>query len=122
MQEGYRCGDATEVVPIKQIGVAIFPQCNHEMGGCRARHVYQQWTAATQICVAIIELEPIGRRPVITRIAAKDRTRLEPDHCFAATPVPSSSGSVTGGNKRIRSCRHWQPRQRPIYRRDANFR
>jgi hypothetical protein len=46
-------------------------------------------------------LDPIGWRPVIPGIAAKDRPRLEAYHGFAAAPGPPREGSVTGSNERI---------------------
>ena len=46
-------------------------------------------------------VEPIERRPVIGGDAAKDRARLEANHCFAATPVAASVESVTSSNERI---------------------
>src|SRR5207237_632879 len=36
----YRRSDAAEVVPIKPVRMAIFPQCNHEMGRCRTGHIH----------------------------------------------------------------------------------
>ena len=41
LEGGYRRTDATEVVPIKQICIAIFAQCNHEMGRCCAWHIHE---------------------------------------------------------------------------------
>src|SRR4029077_19643894 len=40
MQGSYRSNDAAEVTAIKQIGIAIFAQCNHETGRCRAGNVH----------------------------------------------------------------------------------
>src|SRR5204863_696702 len=57
---------------------------------------------AAQIKIVSIEIvEPVGRRPVITGIAGKDRPRLKTNHGFTAAPCPSSLESVTGGNERI---------------------
>src|SRR5580704_1795766 len=101
MRRGHRRADPAKVAPIKQVCVAIFAQRDDETGRCRTRHVHQQWTRASDLLVCLIELEPIGGRPVIAGIAAKNRARLKTNHCFAAAPVASRSGSVTGGNKRI---------------------
>src|SRR5207244_4278027 len=47
-----------------------------------------------------IELEPVERRPVIGGRFRKNRTRLEANHCFAATPG-SGGPSIPSGNERI---------------------
>src|SRR4029077_11387845 len=90
-----------EVTAIKQIGIAIFAQCNHETGRGRAGNVHEQWTGTTQIQVAIVELLPIGGYPVIAGIAAEDRARLKTNHCFAATLVSVSVTRVTSRNEWI---------------------
>src|SRR5262249_23890083 len=66
-----------------------------------AGHVHQQRTGATQIEVAIVELEPIGWYPEIGGRSAKNRPRLKTNHCFAPTPDPSGEVSVTGSNEWI---------------------
>jgi hypothetical protein len=41
LEGGYRRSDAAEVTAVKQIGIAIFAQCDHELGGCRPGHVHK---------------------------------------------------------------------------------
>src|SRR5437870_1071347 len=65
----------------------------------RAWHVHKYWTRAPKIQVQVVKVAPVGRRPVIAGIAAKDRARLKTNDCFAALPV--SSIRITGSNKRI---------------------
>src|SRR5438128_1840792 len=65
----------------------------------RAWHVHKYWTRAPKIQGQAVKVAPVGTRLVIAGIAAKDRTRLKTNHCFAPLPVPSIR--VTGGNERI---------------------
>ena len=41
IEKGYRRGDAAQVVPINQVRIAIFAQCDHEMGRRCAWHVHK---------------------------------------------------------------------------------
>jgi hypothetical protein len=100
MEGSYRLSDAAQVVPINQVCVAIFAQCNHESGWCCAGNVHEQWTGTAQIQVAIVELLPIGWYPVIAARSSKDRARLKTYHRFTATPVSSRVPRVSGGNER----------------------
>ena len=93
--------DAAEIIPIKQIRVAIFAHRDDKMDGVAPGTSTSNGPEPPRSMVAIVESMPIGRRPVIAGIAAKDRARLKTNHCFAAAPVPSSVESVTGGNERI---------------------
>src|SRR5205823_10397547 len=89
ISRGYWRTDPAEVTAIKQIRIAIFTHSNDEAGRCSAWHVHKYWTRAPKIQVQIVEVAPVGRRPVIAGIATKDRARLKTNHCFAALPVSS---------------------------------
>src|SRR5580765_808481 len=69
----YWSSNTTEVIALKQIGVAIFAQRKHQLGRGRSRHINKGSAASAQIGIAIIELEPIGRGPVVGRLSAPDR-------------------------------------------------
>ena len=84
--ERHRRADPTEIVPIEQIGVAILAQCNHQGGRRGAGHIDEDRSGTAEIGVATVERLPVGRRPVIGGRAAKNRTRLEANDCFASTP------------------------------------
>ena len=52
--------DATEVVAVEQVGVAIFADRNHQRGGSGAGHIHNYWPRAAQISVAGIERHPVS--------------------------------------------------------------
>ena len=57
------------------------------MGRRCARHIHEQRSAAAQIEVQIVKIEPVEGRPIIAGRAAKDRAGLEANDCFAAAPI-----------------------------------
>ena len=80
-------GDATEVIAIDQVGIAIFPQGKHKLGRRSSRHIDHRRTDASEIGVAIIEREPVRWRPVVGGLTGPSRPSLQTDDCFAAHPV-----------------------------------
>jgi hypothetical protein len=102
VRESYRRTDTSEVAAIEQIRIAIFAERNDQPGGRRARYIDKQWARAAQIFVIRVEELPVGRRPVITRVIAKDGPWLKANHCLATTPgISRVCKGVTGDNKRI---------------------
>jgi hypothetical protein len=53
---GRGCSDTAEIVAVDQIGIAIFAQGKHELGGRSSRHIDDSRTDTAQIGVAIIEI------------------------------------------------------------------
>ena len=90
--------DTAEIVAVKQIGVPIFAQREHQLGRVCARHVDDCGTASAKVGVAVVQRLPIGRRPKIV----KHRPGCEANDCFAATPwIPLICESVTGYHKHL---------------------
>ena len=73
---GDRRRDATKIVPIKQISIAIFSYREHELRRICSRHVDEHSANPAQVRVALIEIEPICRRPVVGRLTAPESGRL----------------------------------------------
>ena len=66
--------------------VFIFAHRNDKTGGGCPGTSTSNGPEPARSTVASVEVRPIGRRPVITGIAAKDRARLKANHCLAAAP------------------------------------
>jgi hypothetical protein len=90
MSRGYRRANATQVVATQQVRVGILAQCNHQSRWRCFWNIHEQWAATSNIRVSKIDVQPIGRCPVIARRAAKDGAGLKAHHSFAATPVATS--------------------------------
>src|SRR5205814_9986782 len=87
---GHSRPDTAKVIAIKQIAIAIFAQCEHQLRRRRASDIDEHGAAATEIGVTIVEIEPISGRPFAASLPSKDRSRLQTNNCFATAPVPSS--------------------------------
>src|SRR5262249_56673726 len=96
-----RRSDTTKVVTVKQVGVPIFAKGKHELGRRSSRHINACGVTAAKIGVAIIEREPVYRRPVIGRLAGKGRAGLQPNYCFAAHPVAAGVKRVAGDDEHV---------------------
>lgn len=100
-QLGDRGRDATEIVSINQISVAIFSCREHQLGGICSRHVNEHGADTTKICVAVIESEPISRRPIICGHTAPEWSSLQTNDRFSAAPHASCAGGVTGDDEHV---------------------
>jgi hypothetical protein len=92
---GHWCCDTTKIVPIKQISIAIFSYREHQLRRIRTGHVDEHRAHTAEISIAIIEREPIGRRPVIAGHTAPERSGLQTNDRFSTTPHASSPSGVT---------------------------
>src|SRR5436190_8770652 len=81
--------------------ILIFAHLDDKTGGRCPRHLHQQRTRGAHILVAVVELKPIGRGPVIAGMTAEEGARLKTNNCFAATPVASCVVGVAGRSERI---------------------
>ena len=93
--------DPPEVIAIKQIADGILAKRDHEMRRRCAGHIHQQRPGPAQIEVQSVKIEPVERRPIIAGRAAKDRSWLKANHCFALAPCPARIESVTRSNEWI---------------------
>src|SRR5947208_10060863 len=95
--------DAAEVSAVNEIRLTVFAQLDHQIRWRRSRHIHQQRAGATQIDIAIVELKPVGRHPVIAGIAGKNWAWLKTNHRFAPAPCAARIEGVTRGNEWIAS-------------------
>ena len=102
-QLGDRRRDATKVVPIKQIRVAILSCREYELRRICSRHVDEHGADTTKICVAVIEIEPICRRPVICGHTAPEWSSLQTNDRFSTAPHASCAGGVPGDYEHVRA-------------------
>jgi len=100
-QLGDRRRDATKVVPIKQIRVVILSCREYELGRICSRHIDEHGADTTKICVAVIETEPISRRPVICGHTAPEWSSLQTNDRFSTAPHASCAGGVTGDDEHV---------------------
>jgi hypothetical protein len=98
---GHGWSDATEVVTVNQVNIAIFAQGQHEFRRRSARHIDNSRTHTTQIAVAVIKREPVSGRAVVGRHTGPGRTCLQPDNGFTSAPHTSRVERVTSNYKHI---------------------
>jgi len=98
---GDGCGYTAEIVAVEQISIAIFAQGEHKLGRRSPRHVDERRADTTQICVALIQHEPVVRCPIVRGRAAPDWAGLQPDNRFAAAPDASRAGGVTRDDEHV---------------------
>ena len=100
-QLGDRRRDATKIVPINQISVAIFSYREHQLGRICSRHVDEHRADTAQVRIAVIEIEPICRRPIVGRLTGASRAGLQPNNSFATHPITAGVESVAGDDKHV---------------------
>ncbi len=101
IRHGYRRDDTAEIVAVEQIGIAIFAQGKHKLRRRSSGHVNHRGADAAKIGVAVVETEPISRRPIIGGHAGPGRPGLQPDNCFAAHPIASGVKRVPRNHKHV---------------------
>ena len=80
-------GNTAEIIAVEQVGIAIFAQSEHKLRRRSSRHIDDRRADASEIGIAVIETEPIRRRPVVGRLTRPCRSRLQTDNGFTAHPV-----------------------------------
>ena len=59
--------DAAEIVAINQVSIRIFTKSKHKLRRRSSRHIDHRRADAAQIGIRVIEREPVGRRPIVSR-------------------------------------------------------
>ena len=94
-------GNTAEIVAVEQISIAIFAQREHKLRRCSSRHVNHRGADAAKIGIAVVETEPIARRPVVGGLARPCRSRLQTDNGFATHPVAARIEGVPCDDKHV---------------------
>jgi hypothetical protein len=94
-------GDTAEIVAVEQISIAIFAQREHKLRRCSAGYIDDSCANAAQIGVAVVKIEPIARRPVVSGHAGPGRAGLQSDDSFAAHPVAARIEGVPCDDKHV---------------------
>src|SRR5882757_7430598 len=94
-------GNTAEIVAVEQISIAIFAQREHKLRRCSAGYIDDSCANAAQIGVAIVKIEPIARRPVVSGHAGPGRAGLQSDDSFAAHPVAARIEGVPCDDKHV---------------------
>ena len=84
-----RRSNAAEIASVKQIRLAVFAQCKHQLRRRRAIDSDHHRTTAAKVGVSVVELQPIRGRPVVGRVSAEDRPGLQTNYRFAVAPLAS---------------------------------
>jgi hypothetical protein len=98
---GHWCCDTTQIVAIKQVSIAILSCREYELRRICSRHVDKHRAHTAEISIAIIEREPIGRRPVVGWLTTPERSGLQTNNRFAAAPHPSSATRVARDHEHV---------------------
>jgi len=94
-------GNTAEIIAVEQVSIAIFAQSEHKLRRCSSRHIDDRRADASEIGIAVIETEPIRRRPVIGRLTRPCRSRLQTDNGFTAHPVAARIECVPCDDKHV---------------------
>ena len=68
--------NTAEIVAVQQVGVRILAEGKHQLRRRSTGHIDHRGADTTKIGVAVVETEPIGRRPVVSRLTAPNRSTL----------------------------------------------
>ena len=98
---GHWCCDTTQIVAIKQVSIAILAQSQHQLRRIRTGHVDEHRTDAAKVGVAVVEIEPISRRPVVGWLTTPERAGLQTNNRFAAAPHTSSATRVARDHEHV---------------------
>ncbi len=94
-------GNTAEIIAVEQVSIAIFAQSEHKLRRSSSRHIDDRRADASEIGIAIIETEPIRRRPVVGRLTRPCRSRLQTDNGFTAHPVAACIEGVSCDDKHV---------------------
>lgn len=94
-------GNTAEIVAVEQISIAIFAQREHKLRRCSAGYIDDSCANAAQIGVAVVKIEPIARRPVVSGHPGPGRARLQSDDSFATHPVAARIECVPCDDKHV---------------------
>jgi hypothetical protein len=75
-REGQWLSDTTKIIAVKQVSFAILSQRKHQLRGRGPRHIHERSADTTEIYIEVVEIELIDWRPVVGRVAAKNRAFL----------------------------------------------
>ena len=94
-------GDTAEIVAVEQISIAVFAQSEHKLRRCSSGHIDDCRADTAEIGIAVIEAEPIRRRPVVGGLTRPCRSRLQTDNGFAAHPVAARIERIPCDDKHV---------------------
>ncbi len=88
---------------LSKYALPSLPERQHQLRRIRSRHVDEHGADTAKIGVAVIELQPIRGRPVVSGLTGKDRAGLQTDDCFAAHPNLTGIESIPCDHEHVRA-------------------